>query len=68
MRPSLEEDRARLIPRLPAGANRHFRWLKLLRDRLGYRYRARVTIYTGTRSLPLGRPPAALPLAALWTA
>ena len=47
--------------------NRDFRWLTQLRDRLGRRFTAGVTLYAGASPLPWGDRLAALPIAALWT-
>lgn len=45
-----------------------FRWLRQLRDRLGPRFTAGITLHTGPHPLPWGDRLAALPLNALWTA
>lgn len=44
-----------------------FRHLKLLRDKLGHRFRLGVVLYTGKAALPFGDRLVALPYSALWT-
>lgn len=44
-----------------------FRGLRLLRDRLGDRFRAGFVLYCGTESLSFGDRLACLPISALWT-
>ena len=44
-----------------------FRHLKLLRDKLGHRFRLGVVLYTGKAALPFGDRLIALPYSALWT-
>lgn len=46
--------------------HRDFRWLEHLRDRLGHRFVAGVTLYTGQRALPFGDRLSSLPVSALW--
>ncbi len=46
----------------------HFRWLRLLRDKLGANFVHGVVLHAGSRPLPFGDRLTALPISALWQA